>query len=420
MQMPLTPKELNEMPLPQEVEMKTLNKPITSSADQCTEGSNTFVVKGIRKSFVQDVFTRHEGTSTMVVKNGRITCFDSEEACNSFSGLAIEAGATIMTLENGHLVPGITTMAPGLGLLEIVAEESTADGTVDSSKPEDAKSVIAAFDGLVFGGPHMERAHAAGVLDVIVAPSGQYLQGLSTAFKTNGKNVLDTSAIVKRSVALHFAIGTGEKGGAVPTVSGQIALLRKILTENADKDNIYGSAANGTIPLVIATDSSDDLAHLILLKAEFPNVYMVIMGGSEAYLVAHELAAHSIPVLLDHHRCMPDTWRTRRCLPGPPLTASTNFQLLSQAGVKVALVGNDDGNLGEGYWEAAWATKLAGNYTEKQTVDLVSKNVREILRLPTAKEDAFVIMEGSPLELGSSIAMTFDRGQVAKCYPVLP
>jgi len=304
-------------------------------------------------------------------------------------------------------------------LIEINSEESTADGKVDSSKPENVDSVITAYDGLTFGGPHMEQAHARGVMDVIVAPSGQYLQGISTAFKTGGKNILEHGAVVEKSVALHFAIGTGEKGGAVPTVSSQINVLRRILKANLDKENSYGAAANGALPLVIDTDSSDVMSQLILVKKEFPRVNMVVKGGSEGYLVADELAAANISVLLDHHRCMPDTWRSRRCLAGPPLTANTNLQLLHEAGVRVALIGNDDGNLGEGYWEAAWATKLAGNYTHKQALDLISTNVREILGLPKAKKDAFVVMEGSPLELGSSIAMTFDRGRVSKCYPVV-
>jgi len=419
-QMPLTPKELNEMPAQKRIETKASRiQAIDADQEQCLEGSNKFVIKGIQKSFIHDEVTAQDSDLSLIVEDGEVNCFGNEKECGQLSSSAISGGARVMTLKNGHLVPGITTVAPGLGLIEIASEESTADGRVDSSKPENAETVVAAYDGLTFGGPHMEQAHARGVLDVIVAPSGQYLQGISAAFKTSGKNVLEHGAVVEKCVALHFAIGTGEKGGAVPTVSSQINVLRRILMANPGKQNVYGAVANGTIPLVIDTDSSDVMGHLILLSKELPHIKMVIKGGSEGYLVAAELAAAKIPVLLDHHRCMPDTWRTRRCLPGPPLTANTNLQLLHEAGVKVALIGNDDGNLGEGYWEAAWATKLAGNYTNREALDLVSTNVREILGLPEAKRDAFVVMEGSPLELGSSIAMTFERGKVAKCYPTV-
>lgn len=38
---------------------------------------------------------------------------------------------------------------------------------------------------------------------------------------------------------------------SVPTVSTGIQKLREVILENTDRDNIYGSVANGTFPLVV-------------------------------------------------------------------------------------------------------------------------------------------------------------------------
>jgi len=42
---------------------------------------------------------------------------------------------------------------------------------------------------------------------------------------------------------------------STPTISSAVMKLRKILANNAQKDNIYGKAANGTIPITVSVES---------------------------------------------------------------------------------------------------------------------------------------------------------------------
>lgn len=55
--------------------------------------------------------------------------------------------------------------------------------------------------------------------------------------------------------------------------------------------------------------------------------------------------------------------------------------------------------------EASWAGKFAG-LSNKESIDLVSRNIEEILGLASAKD--FVVYEGNPLELGASVVVAFD------------
>jgi len=193
--------------------------------------------------------------------------------------------------------------------------------------------------------------------------------------------------------------------------------LKKILSNKEQNETAYAAAANGSIPVVIAVENVDEMGHLVLLKRELPDVNLVIFGGTEAHLIAKELAEAEISVILDSHRCMPGTWRSRNCLPGPPLSPDTNFGVLRKHGVKVGLVVADNALLGESAWEANWAARLAGDITSKETIDLVSSNIREILGLPKSKD--FVIFEGDPLDFGGRLALTIEGGRITTCFPQL-
>lgn len=68
--------------------------------------------------------------------------------------------------------------------------------------------------------------------------------------------------------------------------------------------------------------------------------------------------------------------------------------------------------------EAAWAAKYAG-LSSKQALDLVSRNIEEILKLDVEGKRDFVVFEGNPLEFGASVVLAFDGedGVVSMCWP---
>jgi len=410
-------KKLRRKPLGQNVpsqriydEVEAMSGRVDSKAISQTD----FIASGIQKAFIRTNDGLHSVSATsqpltMVVKQGNITCLST--SCVAEMGSARLDGVQTYDLKNGYLLPGLTILSSAHGLMDIEAEISTVDGFVDPNRdPTKPSSVIYAKDGLAFDGKHLERAQAAGILNLVTAPlSGGFLQGVSVAFKASGTSVLDEGAVIQEEVALHFAIGHESNGGNTRSISSQIETLRKLLIEsaNATDETIYRRAASGKIPLAVTTHNKDIIAHLLKMKAEIEDttpINLVIIGGIESYLIAKELAKAKIPVILTPWRCKPEAWEYRHCLPGPPISEKTSFQILIEHGVEVALGAWDEGLLTTMYWEAGWAAK-GTTLSEGEIVGLISTNVEKILGIKWDENASggHVLFEGNPLDFGATL-----------------
>jgi hypothetical protein len=93
---------------------------------------------------------------------------------------------------------------------------------------------------------------------------------------------------------------------------------------------------------VVTAHSADIIASLIALKKEIEDVTsttlkLTIAGASEAHLLAAELAAANVGVLLNPPRQHPYMWEYKRILPGPPLSEESTAATLKRHGVTVAI-----------------------------------------------------------------------------------
>jgi imidazolonepropionase-like amidohydrolase len=230
--------------------------------------------------------------------------------------------------------------------------------------------------------------------------------------------VLADSTIISPAVALHVQLGDSYKSETFTTISGHIAHLRRILSENIDSrepNNFYAQAARGEIPLVIHVDNKDEIASIILLKRQFSGkLNVVILGGAESHLVAAELAHADIPVIVSPLLCTPGRWETRNCLTGSPITNGTTIHALRNHGVKVAIGLSDNGLANNLAWEAGWAQRTSqGSISEEEAIGFVTSDIQDILALSDSSLDGelasdFVIWSGSPFELESKVLMISD------------
>ncbi|KAF8851484.1 hypothetical protein BDZ45DRAFT_808264 [Acephala macrosclerotiorum] len=373
-------------------------------------------IEGITRSFLNGLSADASGSKrlTMVIDGGKIACFDTEEQC-----LSASADSTLIRLNNAHVLPGLTAVSVALGLGEIATDDNTGDGTANTGG--DLETIPYAKYGVHLDGKSFARARIGGVTKAITAPKTRgFPGGVSVAIKTSGKKNVLNGGIVKDDVALHFKVGSASKSDKLPTVSSAISKFRQFLAENKGKDSIYGKAANGSFPLVVHAENEFDIQQLIKIKQETPALDLVLFGGGGAHLVADELAAANISVILTANRGAPDTFEKINTLPGPPLSKMP-AEILSDAGVTfgLAIEGESDSHIHNIPIEAAWAAKYAG-LSSKQAVDLVSRNIEKILSLDVKEESRdFVIYEGNPFEFGASVVLSIDGddGVVATCWP---
>ncbi|KAJ4858939.1 amidohydrolase family domain-containing protein [Trichoderma breve] len=372
----------------------------------------------------------YEAGQSFVIDDGEISCFGSAGTCAEARSKLEQNGKKVLhlSLQNGHVLPGLTAVTRALGMSEIAMLDSTGDGQAANQKIGDPESLVYAKYGLWLDGKSFARARLGGVTRAISLPladASGFVQGVSVEFLTSGKKSLTDGGIVQGDVALHLSLGDATKQSE-GTVSSGIHHLRKMLEDGKGKHNetLYGRVAAGKLPLVVQSNNKYDLSQLILVKKDFPETNLVILGGKEAPYVAKELAAANISVILSENRPAPDVFRDKDAVVGPPLTRSV-ASYLKEAGVTFALsifetampVDYRVHDLGP---EAGWAAKYA-HLSQEDTVRLVTSNVESILGLEKSRD--LVVFEGNPLSYGASVVVSFHANvetgklEVATCFP---
>lgn len=392
------------------------------SKDACTSKSETGVFTGIKKIILnndEEELVSQGGDLSVVVEDGEVVCTGH---CDRHIAALKQAPVYDLGGE-GVVLPSLLSVgAPNLGLIEIAAEETTGDG-----HPNLSSGILAAADGLKFGGLHMDEAYKAGILTGVTAPESEHVvQGVSVAFATGAENALvhssKVSAIIKEKVALHVRIGQDSKSTLFPTVSSQISYLRRTLTKallNPFGDE-FSQVVQGKLPLVIEVDNRDEIIRLIQLKKELERegakLKVALLSATEAWTVAEHLAEAEIGVILRPYLCTPVQWTAQKCLPGAPLSEETGLSILYKAGVNVGLAAHEPEDVRQLSWIAAWARSDL-NITEKEAVGLVSWNLAKIVGLPTGPT-GLVIYNGSPFEFGAKVSAIVGGGKTGiQCSP---
>ncbi|KAJ7251954.1 hypothetical protein C8J57DRAFT_1187793 [Mycena rebaudengoi] len=362
---------------------------------ETTSGAVQFVnVRGVWGREGAQVKEIYSGTSTsngtVLVEAGKIQCFAlSANADSQCAFAAAAANAKVVDLLGGFLAPGLTTFGSDLGLSEIMLESSTTDGPVFDPLTMQvpnilANSIIRAVDGLQFGGRNTLYANRFGVTTAVVAPMGRgFLRGVGVAFNTGSRNAMAKGAIVQAETALHVAVNSMIQA----SVSTQIAALRNSLFSEGDSGGPWGRVRNGEIPLVIYVDNADIMATLLKLKAEHAsvkgeNIRMTFAGATEAHLLAPEIGAADVSVILSPSRPYPESWDRRRIIPGPPLSSKTSVTTLLEHGVNVALGVKSDYDVRNARFEIGWAAlDSAGIIDQATAIALSTTNLEKALGL---------------------------------------
>ena len=346
--------------------------------------------------------------TTVVISNGAITCAGT---CKNELEVASTNNVETINLKNGHLQAPITAFGTTLGLEEIEEEEDTQDGTAPSTVWAQA------VNGLLFDTKQLAAAHNHGIGRGISPPQGG--RGVSVGFKTSAKHSLEKGAVFNEEVAVHYDLTLEAKNEKTPSISSAVGLLRKNLLDaissNETIKDIYSEQAQlkkvvaGTLPLVLKAHSADTITTIIRLKHEIEKaadakIDFVVFGAAESHIVATELAADDVPVVLAPLLAYAQSWDQRRSLTGAPLTNGTAIDALLDAGVTVAIGVEKLWDTRDLRLAAAIAYQNGeGRLSESEALDLVGANIYKILGLEANKHKEFVVIEGSPLEIGSRV-----------------
>ena len=167
------------------------------------------------------------------------------------------------------------------------------------------------------------------------------------------------------------------------------------------------------------THSADIIATLITLKAEVErhtktDIKLTIVGGGEAHLLARELGAANVGVILNPVRPFPASWEARRILPGPPLTEESQILRLINHNVMVGVGVLESWEAQNARFDLGWAALEAGGKISKEQALLMGTvNMYKLLggerNLDVLEEGLFpkgelvATVGGDLLEFGSKV-----------------
>ena len=378
---------------------------------------------------------------TVVIRNGRVVA--------AGAGVAVPAGAQVIDASGKWVTPGIVAGFSRIGLVEVDAVDATNDIQASNSPFSAAIDVVPAINPEAAS---IAVNRAAGVTRAVVSPatSRSIFAGQGAVIDLGGDMQPITRARAFQFVELGEE-GASEAGGSRASAH---ALLRNALREARDLRLPVGSGGAGQAPsdapiedisenpyilpdarrpedvlltrfdaaalvpvlqgrqlLLVHVERASDILQTLALGREFPRLRLVIVGASEGWRVADQIAAAGVPVIANALEDLPESFEQ--------LSATqSNVGRMRAAGVRVAIgMINDDearqvrvstqyaGNLvGIGRvpghtglsWSQAFAAITSG---PAEAVGLGG----EIGSLRPGRRADVVIWDGDPLELATGV-----------------
>ena len=352
---------------------------------------------------------------TVIIDDGKIVqVYAKENLPNN-----IEADE-IIDAKGKVLTPGFIGTMNSLGLVEVSAVSRTRDGkddkadiTFDASLAFNPKSTLIAY------------TRKGGITSNISAPHGGkgLFAGQTFAVNLSG----EFNSIIESENAVLIYLGSETKGSRAQKLQEldyKLADAKKALAKQKGKkakgekeakelkrDQIVVNALlAGDKPLLAYADRATDLLALIALKKKY-GLDLVLVGASDAVLIADEIAANKVPVILSSIENLPSSFDS--------LHASlANMGILAKAGVNVILAPKGDShNLNQLRFDAGIA--VANGLPRADAFSALTANVADVFklnsgRIETGKNADIVLWSGDPLELSTKVdAMWINGKQVS-------
>ena len=308
-------------------------------------------------------------TGTSVVENGTVVISDGRVVSVGHGGAP--AGARVIDAAGKVVAPGFVAVDSGLAGSEVGSVGGTNDLANRSNTLSAAFDVSYGLDPWSFTLP---VARLGGVTRAVVVPqhpgsSGGHVHEHDTAGAGEG-GYHDPGLFAGQAAVIHLGRGTdilvkprvamtapfGEAGAGVAggargaeytlfkETLAEVRLyarnksayeragLRDLMLSRADLEALI-PVANGDMPLIVTVHRASDIQQVLRLGRE-EGVKLILDGAEEGWLVASDIAAAGVPVLLNPVSNLPANFEVRAA-------RMENAAALDAAGVVIAIKGNE-------------------------------------------------------------------------------
>ena len=355
---------------------------------------------------------------TVVIRDGYIAAVGA--------GVEVPAGARVIDAAGKVVTPGFIDSGTQLGLVEVGAVQGTVDSRVNDDR------ITAAFnpaDGLDPHSSPVAVTRAEGITRAIVAPTpGTSLIAGQAVLVDLGA---DTPIEMVRKNPVGMVAVLGERGSRLSGGARAAAILRlrEIFEDVRDymvNRDAYEAAsrrdyslsrldlealvpvARGEVPLILEVHRSSDILVALRLAREL-RVRLILAGVTEGWMVADEIAAAGVPVVLNPLVNLPSSFEQL----GATLE---NAARLHAAGVTIAFASFDAHNSRN--LKQAAGNAVAYGMPYEAALRAVTVDAARVWgvddrygTIEVGKEADVVVWSGDPLELTTSVEHVIIRGR---------
>jgi imidazolonepropionase-like amidohydrolase len=353
--------------------------------------------------------------ATVVIQDGRIQAVGTQ--------VMVPSGARRIDVTGKIITPGLMDSFSRLGIVEVSLVPATRDYASDNDRFTAAFSVADAFN------PHSTLIpinRVEGLTRAVVAPR----QGSSLVAGQGAVVHLGYEAeVVTTPVAMFAVLGAAGGNLAGGSRAGAVLLLREALEDARDfaahEDDFLagrrhdyalsrldlealGPVVRGELPLVIGVHRAADIS-VVLDLAEEEGVHLILSGAAEGWMVAGEISAAGVAVLLNPMSNLPESFES--------LAATLeNAARLHAAGVQIAFMSggaHNARNIKQAAGNAVasglpWAAALAALTTAPAAIWGIDDDYGT---LEAGKDADVVVWDGDPLEVTTFADMVFIKGR---------
>lgn len=386
--------------------------------------------------------------ATIVIRGGKVVA--------AGPGVAVPPGVQAVDGTGKWVTPGLFAALTALGLSDADGVSESNDQAARGSPFSAALDVAPALNPL---SQHVQVARSGGITRASVAmrPSGSIFGGQGAivdlgadprmvvrprAFQLvdlgeTGARIAGGSRVAAHAL-LRNALREARQFGSEArlTASGRSAEVEagddipidtRLLDNDTEREDVlltrFDAAAlvpvvNGAQALYVAVERAADIRAVLALKSEFPRLRLVLVGASEGWTVARDIAAAGVPVIAQPMNDLPSSFEQLAA-------TQSNVGRMVRAGVKVAIgglagtTGDQPKNLAQFAGNMVALTKVPGatGLSWGEAFAAISSIPAEISGqggragvLTAGAAGDVVVWDGDPLELTSAPERVFIDG----------
>jgi len=252
--------------------------------------------------------------ATIVIENGRIV--------EVGTGIQVPAGAEVIDASGKIVSPGLFSPMGQLGLSEVSAVAGTNDAV---QRGDDFSAGFDVADAFNRRSVLIPISRIDGITRALIAPrpagpdeegnSSRVLSGLGSVVQLGDSGDYLTkrgAAVVANLGETGSAVAAGSRAAAIQQLRAALADAsdyrrnkaayergdwREYSVSSADLEAL-GNVLEGERSMVFDANRASDIEVVIALAAEF-SIGAIIIGGAEAWMLADELAAADVSVIID-------------------------------------------------------------------------------------------------------------------------